>query len=129
MAMESTSGNALSVISSALGDGYANGPSVLGGFSAQESPFGGVVTVCGHISNPPDISAGSTRLNKVQYKKKGDASWHDMTNGFRIWISIWNGMFWSMAQKDQVSVGGEFEEDLSPPEQHFVEGNALAQWY
>jgi hypothetical protein len=132
MAVESISGNALSVIPSALGDGYANGPSVLGGFSAQESPFGGVVTVCGHISNPPDISAGSTRLRyKVQYKKKGDASWHDMTNGFRIWISIWNGMFWSMTHKDQVSVGGEFEfeEDLSPPEQHFVEGNVLAQWY
>jgi len=40
MAVESISGNALSVIPSALGDGYANGPSVLVGSAPKKARSG-----------------------------------------------------------------------------------------
>lgn len=131
MAIESISGNPHSVISSAIGSGYANGPSVYGGYNAIESPFGERVVIAGHISNPPDYSSGATKLRyKAQYRKFGYPTWHDITNGFRIWISTFDGVIWSMTHKDQAAIGGyyTYEEDLTPVVQHFVEGDVLAQW-
>ncbi|MCW4045311.1 MAG: hypothetical protein NWE94_07340 [Candidatus Bathyarchaeota archaeon] len=132
MAVESISGNTLSVVPSSLGDGYANGPSVYGGFSALESPFGGVIAICGHISNPPNDPAPAGKLKyKVQFKKTGQPNWQDITNTFKIWISQWNGLFWSMSSQNQIATGGyyTYEEDLTPPNQRFVEGDVLAQWH
>ncbi|MHC4727149.1 MAG: hypothetical protein ACYS17_07940 [Planctomycetota bacterium] len=131
MAVESISGNPDTVIPSSIGYGYANGPSVLGGYSAIESPFGGTIAISGHISNPPNHSAAVPKLEyKVQYKKSMTPGWNDITNKFRIWISTWNGIMWSMSHKDQVATAGyyKYEEDLIPPVQHFVEGNVLSQW-
>jgi hypothetical protein len=132
MAIESISGNTHTVLASSIGDGYANGPSVYGGYKAIESPFGGVIAICGHISNPPnDPPADSDKLEyKVQYRKSG-AGWQDVTNDFRIWISTWNGISWSMSHKDQTAPTGYYlyEEDLTPPVQRFVEGDVLAQWH
>jgi hypothetical protein len=132
MAVESISGNLHTVIPSSIGDGYANGPSVYGGFSGLESPFGGVVTICGHISNPPNDPTPANKLKyKVQYRKIGQPNWQDLTNTFKIWISQWNGLFWSMSNQNQISTGGyyTYEEDLVPPIQRFVEGDVLAQWH
>lgn len=132
MAVESISDNPDTVISSSIGAGYANGSSVYGGYNALESPFGGVIAICGHISNPPNDPADINKLKyKVQYKKSGDPNWHDILNTFRIWISTWNGISWSMSHKDQVAVGGyyTYEEDLTPPIQRFVEGDVLSQWH
>lgn len=132
MAVESISGNTHTVLASSIGDGYANGPSVYGGYKAIESPFGGVIAICGHISNPPnDPPADSDKLEyKVQYRKSG-AGWQDVANDFRIWISTWNGISWSMSHKDQTAPFGYYlyEEDLTPPVQRFVEGDVLAQWH
>ena len=132
MAIESISGSSYTVLPSAIGDGYANGPSVYGGFSALESPFGGVIAICGHISNPPNDPDDFHKLKyKVQYKKSGAPNWQDITNTFRIWISKWDGVSWSMSHKDQSAPDGyyKYEEDLTAPIQHFVEGNVLAQWH
>jgi len=132
MATESISGNSLTVLSSVIGDGYANGPSVNGGFAALESPFGGVIKIGGHISNPPNDPAEINKLRyKVQYRKSGAPNWQDMTNTFRIWISTWDGLAWSMSHKDQTAIGGyyTYEEDLTPPTQRFVEEDILAQWH
>lgn len=132
MAIESISGNPHTVLPSTIGDGYANGPSVYGGYNALESPFGGVIAICGHISNPPNDPADIDKLKyKVQYKKSGDPNWHDIANTFRIWISTWDGVSWSMSHKDQIAIGGyyKYEVDLIPPIQRFVEGDVLAQWH
>jgi len=130
MAIESIAGNPYSTILSSLGDGYGNGPSVNGGFSGWESPFVGVVTISGHISNPPNDPSDATKLKyKVQYRKVGQ-NWHELTNTFRIWISKWDGFGWTMSHKDQMNADGYYlyEEDLDPPVQRFVEGDVLAQW-
>lgn len=131
MAVASISGNADTSLSSTLGDGYANGPSVSGGFYAVDSPFGGKITIAGHISNPPNYSQGASKLKyKVEYKKSTESSWHAITNQFRIWISTWNGTSWSMSPKNQIALGGyyTYEEDTDLPIQHYVEGDVLAQW-
>jgi hypothetical protein len=106
MAISSISWNPDTVVPSTIGDGYANGVSVLGGYSALESPFGGVIAICGHISNPPDDPIPSAKLRyKVQFRKKGTTNWQTITNNFKIWISTWNGVFWSMDSKTQVATG------------------------
>jgi hypothetical protein len=133
MAVESISGNSNTVLPSAIGDGYANSTSVYGGYEAHESPFGGIIAICGHISNPPnDPPDDNHKLEyKVQYRKAGDPGWKDITNKFRIWISTWDGVSWSMSHKDQTAPTGyyKYEEDLTPPVQRFIEGNVLAQWH
>ncbi|VVB88799.1 Uncharacterised protein [uncultured archaeon] len=131
MAVNKISGNSETTIPSSIGDGYANG------VNALESPFGGVVSICGHISNPPNDPVDADKLKyKVQYKKSGD-TWQDITNKFRIYISTWNGINWSQSPKDQVAVGGyyKYEEDLTPPVQRFVDasdysgGSVLSDWH
>ncbi|MCJ7721021.1 hypothetical protein MUO98_01245, partial [Candidatus Bathyarchaeota archaeon] len=132
MAISSISGNPDTVISSTIGAGYANGVSILGGYTALESPFGGVIAICGHISNPPDDPIPSAKLiYKVQFRKKGTTNWQTITNNFKIWISTWNGVSWNINDKIQVATGDyyTYEEDLTPPTQDFVEGNVLAQLY
>jgi len=134
MAVESIAGNTLSnpAVVGAIGDGYANGPSVYGGYSALESPFGGVIAICGHISNPPNDPTEANKLKyKVQYKKSGTGVWHDIANGFWMWISKWDGTAWSMSHLYKEVDGGYFtyEEDLTPPIQRFVEGNVMVQWH
>ena len=132
MAINKISGNSDTVIPSAIGEGYANG------VNALESPFGGVVSICGHISNPPNDPIEADKLKyKAQYKKSGEMIWHDITNQFRIYISMWNGVTWSQSPKDQVAVGGyyKYEEDFTPPVQKFVDasdysgGSVLADWH
>lgn len=132
MAINKISGNSETVIPSAIGDGYANG------VNALESPFGGVLSICGHISNPPNDPVEADKLKyRPQYKKSGEMIWHDITNQFRIYISTWNGVTWSQSPKDQVAVGGyyKYEEDLTPPVQRFVDasdysgGSVLADWH
>ena len=131
MAVEKISGNPDTVVPSALGSGYANGTSLDGGGPALESPFGSSIKISGHISSPPDDPADPFKLKyKVQYKKSGEATWHDITNQFEITISTWDGLSWSQSSKDQIATGGyyKYEEDLTLPVQHFVEDFVLAQW-
>lgn len=91
MAVESIAGNSHTLLTSSLGDGYANGVSVRGGFMAVESPFGGLVAISGKITHPPDNHASDTKLKyKVQYKKSGSA-WRDIMDDFRLWLRI-NGV-------------------------------------
>jgi hypothetical protein len=132
MAIESISGNSQSVIPSAFGSGYANGPSVYGGANAIESPFGREIAISGHISNPPNNPTEAMKLQyRVQYKKSGSGTWHNLENAFTIWISEWNGASWNMYSKTQIPVAGtyKYEEDTTLPIQKFVEGNVFGHWY
>lgn len=137
MAANKIAGNSETNILSAIGDGYANG------VNAIESPFGGVISICGRISNPPDITAGAPKLKyKVQYKKAANTNWIDINNNFRIYISSWNGVKWSQSPEIQTAIAGyyEYKEDLSTPPtgdviQQFIDGSdysggsVLADWY
>jgi hypothetical protein len=128
MAVESISGNPSTMISSALGDGYANDVSVNGGFTADESPFGGSIAISGEITSAPNIvpKAGILKY-KVQYSESGKGNWHDIANTFRIWIRI-DGV--PSGFIDQVAVNGYFtyQEDLNPPVKTEVQDKILAQW-
>ncbi|GAB4535672.1 MAG: helix-hairpin-helix domain-containing protein [Thermodesulfovibrionia bacterium] len=130
MAVESISGNPYTVIPSALGDGYANGVSVSGGFTAIESPFGGVIAISGTITNAPNNPVEADKLRyKVQYKKSGEVNWHDITNTFKIWIRIDgvpSGFIDQIADADGYF---KYQKDLTPPVITEVQNDILAQWH
>jgi hypothetical protein len=91
MAVESIAGNPHTLLTSTLGEGYANGVSLGGGFMAMESPFGGMVAISGKITHPPANPAPGDKLQyKVQFKKVG-GPWKDIVDDFRIWLRI-NGV-------------------------------------
>ncbi len=65
--------------------GLANGPAALAGFTATDSPFGGLVVITGHIANTPDISGGATKLKyRVEVSDNGGVTWQRVTNTFNL---------------------------------------------
>ncbi|MFX0202747.1 MAG: peptidoglycan-binding protein, partial [Candidatus Hodarchaeota archaeon] len=129
MAVESISGNPHTITSSIIGDGYANGISLGGGFDAKESPFGGIIRISGTITNAPNNPAEADKLRyKVQYKKMGEAVWHDITKNFRIWIRI-DGI--PSGYIDQIADGDgyfKYQKDLNYPIIQEVQDDVLAWW-
>lgn len=118
--------------------GFATGTAVVSGFQAKNSPFGGWVTISGHISNPPNLSAGEANLKYyASYRKVGDLNWTKITNNFQITISQWDGTTWSQYHKNQITDANGcylYREDLAvnPPAdktQIFVEGFVMSSWY
>ncbi|MEN8192864.1 MAG: hypothetical protein ABFS12_08610 [Bacteroidota bacterium] len=132
MAVESISGNPHTVETSSIGDGFANGVSQGGGFTAIESPFGGRIMISGKITNAPDNPSEANKLRyKVQYKKLPGGSWKDIVSDFRIWIRI-DGV--PSGYIDQTAIGGYFkyqEDDslASTPPKTEVLNNLLAVWH
>jgi hypothetical protein len=130
MAVESISGNSFTTLASAIGDGYANGVSVGGGYTAIESPFGGVVKISGTITNAPDISSGAAKLKyKVQYRKLGAINWQGISNPFTIWRRL-NGV--PVGPMGQAIDGGGYylyQKDLVSPTIIEVQDDVLAQWH
>lgn len=127
MAVESISGNPYTLISSSIGDGYANGLSVEG-WNANESPFGGRIQITGTITGAPDDPLEANKLlYKIQWRKVGKPAWHDIDDEFRIWIRI-NDV--PSGYIDQVATGGyfKFQKDLTPPHVVEVEDNVLGNW-
>lgn len=118
--------------------GFATGTPIMSGFQAKNSPFGGWVAIAGHISNPPNLSAGDVNLKYyVSYRKVGELNWTKITNKFQITISQWDGYDWTQYHQDQIADSNGcylYREDLSvnPPAdmtQRFVEGFVMSKWY
>jgi hypothetical protein len=116
--------------------GLANGPAVLAGFTAHDSPFGGEVVITGHIGNPTDISSGAPKLKyRIEVSKDGGLSWSRLTNSFTLHRDqLLNGI-WSDLPPILQTVDGEdyyeYQEDLSGGfgnAQIFPVGNLLGRW-
>lgn len=116
--------------------GLADGPATTAAFTADQSPFGGVVVVTGHIANPPDISQGALPLKyRVYVSNDGGATWQRRTDTFTIGRSQFLNGLWSNLPDITQSVDADdyytYREDLlgaigNP--QIFVKGNVLARW-
>lgn len=116
--------------------GLASGSAVTAGFTAAESPFGGLVVITGHIANPPDISGGAAALKyRVLVSDDGGATWQRLTNSFPIVRSQLLGGVWSFLPTLTQAVDADdwytYYEDLTAGPgnpQIFVVGNLLARW-
>jgi hypothetical protein len=119
-----------------FGTGLANGAAQLAGFTAQDSPFGGVVILTGHIAYPPDISSGAAPLKyRVRVRKVGEVNWQILTNQFDVARrQLLNGVWSSLPDVTQIVDGDgyytyreDFTTGIGNP-QITVVGNLLARW-
>jgi hypothetical protein len=117
--------------------GLANGPAVLAGFTAQDSPFGGLVVVTGHIAYPTDISSGAAPLKyRVEVSSDGGMSWQRLTNSFTLKRDQLLDGLWSDLPDITQSVDADdyydYQEDLTDGLGNAMispVGNELAHWY
>ncbi len=119
--------------------GYADGPAVTAGFTASNSPFGGQVVLAGHISNPPDLSAGAAPLTYgLHYRHESEpvGTAHDIDNTFPVVLSTYSGFTWTQTSSSQIADPAThqytYREDLTingpGGDQTFVEGFVLGRW-
>jgi hypothetical protein len=110
--------------------GIATGTGIITGFSAVLSPFGGQITIGGHISN-----AAPGLKYRVMRKPHGapDTTYAPITdepNGLVLTINTWDPMngWVQTTQKFHADVDGYYPfEDYSST--HSVEGNVMMRWY
>jgi hypothetical protein len=114
--------------------GYANGPSILLGFMANEAPFGGEVVLTGHLANPTDISAGATALRYKIIVNNGTSD-EVVDNAFEVGRSRLLDGVWSFLPNVLQEVDAQgfytYREDLTGAPgnaQFFVLGNVLGRW-
>lgn len=118
--------------------GLANGVPV--GFASldpvQDSPFGGVVIITGHIGNAPDFSSGATKLKyRVEVSDNGGLTWQRVTNSFALKLDQLLNSIWSPLPDITQSVDAddwyEYQEDLTDGPGNamiFPAENVLARW-
>ena len=113
--------------------GLATGTGVMAAFTAKDSPFGGVVTISGHIAFPPNtFGGGATPLKYKVFVRRSGEQWQPIGNSFYVKVteqigSIFTGPF---NVKQEIDANGYYTylEDLTGNERKFVEGFVLAKW-
>jgi hypothetical protein len=111
-------------------DGKANGTAIHTGFVASDSPFGGVITVAGHISN-----AGPGLKYRVVRKPLGapDTDYVPLVNepgGLSLIVNTWdpvNGWLQTPTVVHADAQGYYPFEDYSS--NHSVEGDIMMRWF
>jgi hypothetical protein len=112
------------------GTGIANGTAIHTGFPAVDSPFGGVITIAGHISN-----AGPGLKYRVMRKPHGapDITYVPLTDepvGLALTINTFNIILGWVQTNTTVHADADGYypyEDYSSD--HSVEGNIMGRWY
>lgn len=128
MVVESISGNIYTITPSTIGDGFANGPSIGGGYIALESPFGGKIKISGTITNAPNNPAPDEKLKyKVQYRKVG-GTWRDITDDFRIWQRIDGVPSGYINQVADIEGYFKYHKDLKPLKIVEIQDDVLTIW-
>jgi hypothetical protein len=115
--------------------GQATGAGVLAAFTANDSPFGGWITITGRIGDPPDtFGGGATALKyKVYVRRAGVGDpWQPLTNPFTVKVTEWVGGIPSgptdVAQSADVDGWYTYLEDYKGNEQRFLVVDVLARW-
>ena len=110
--------------------GKATGSAIHTGFVASDSPFGGNITIAGHISNPaPGMKY------RVMRKPAGapDSSYVPLVNepmGLNLIVNTWNPIpgWQQVAVTVHADADGYYPfEDYSP--NHSVEGDIMGRWF
>jgi hypothetical protein len=119
--------------------GFANGVAVGPGFTAVNAPFAGSVSLAGHISNPPDLSAGQAALHyglRYRHESEPAGSFHEITNAFQVTLTTYTGGVFHQTNVPQAVDPAThlytYREDLTSNgpggDLTYVEGFLLGQW-
>ena len=127
--------------------GLATGDAIISSFSANQAPFGRVVTIAGRIGNPPNSFGGGAPnfKYKVEISPANVNDWHPLTNNVKVKYSEWSfgipqqcepGEFVCdktlTASDDGDGLGDgwyEYLEDYNGPNQKFLVEDKLASWH
>lgn len=105
------------------GTGFANGASIGETFTADDSPFGGVIRIAGQIAFP----TSNNMEYKVMVKGPSDATFKPWTKSFNVTVTTVVGGFLSISTVTQTASGDWFEYiPQSGPVFKSVAGNLLA---
>ena len=118
--------------------GLATGTGVMAAFTANKSPFGGVITITGHIAFPPNsFTGGGMSATPLKYKifvrrSLPGEPWQQLNNSFNVKLvnqvgSLFIGPY-NHTQKIDPNGYYTYLEDLEGNERRFVEGFVLAKW-
>lgn len=113
--------------------GLATGTGVNAYFIAKDSPFGGVITISGHIAFPPDtFGGGATPLKYKVFVRRSGEEWQALGNSFYVKVTEQVGSTFAgpFNVKQSIDVDGYYTylEDLNGNERKFVECFELAEW-
>jgi hypothetical protein len=119
--------------------GQASETGVMAGFPAQQSPFGGEVTISGFISNPPAIMDGEApmkyRVSVRPYdptKTDAENPWQPLRNKFSIVVTEWLGSGSATQYRISQTTDDDgfytYQEDTPPGDWRNVAGRVLARW-
>jgi len=118
------------------GTGLATGIGVYANFTADESPFGGVITISGFLADPPHYLSGENLGTKLKYKvsvrRIGDPSWQAVNNPFAVTVTEQIGGLlptqYGTTQFADADGFYEYLEDYPPGSWRLVAGRVLARW-
>lgn len=108
--------------------GTATGLALHTGFAASDSPFGGRITIAGHVSNPT-----SDLRYRVERKPHGapDSSYLPLPNehpDLTLTVNTWDPVLgWQQTQQTVAAVGGYYPY-LDYSANHSVEGDLMHFW-
>lgn len=114
--------------------GLATGSGIIAAFTANESPFGGSVTITGFILNPPNVMAGAAPFKyKVSVRELPGGSWQPLSNDFKITVTEQFGAGSPVQYNDTQSIDPAdgyyiYREQLYPNAWRLVAGRVLAKW-
>ncbi len=121
------------------GTGLATGTGIIAAFQANESPFGGVVTITGLITNPPNTMEGEKPLKYRVFVRpyepgKSDAEnpWQPLSNRFWVKVTEQTGSSLPVQKSVEQKIDSDgyytYLEDLKGSAWRYVAGRVLARW-
>jgi hypothetical protein len=112
--------------------GLATGSGVLANFTANQAPFGGVITITGLILNPPNVLGGGAAFKYRIYVREAGGAWQALSNQFNITITQQNGVGPPTQFSHTQSVDADgyytYQEQMFPNQWRLVAARVLARW-
>lgn len=111
--------------------GWGNGAAVLAGFTAVDSPFGGIVSVAGKIHNAPDLSSGASEYEyRISIREHSSGSWQPLNDPLRVELIPWPGGIGAAYKVTLTATDGwyAYKADAVPPTTTDINGLLLAKW-
>jgi hypothetical protein len=116
--------------------GRATGQGIIASFTANESPFGGTITITGYIDNPPSGVMENTEpplLYRVEVSDDNGATWQPLNNSFDVWVRREIGLSppvqEKLTQKTTDGMHYQYLEDGGGSHQRYYVLPVLAKWH
>lgn len=120
--------------------GLATGTGIIAAFTADDSPFGGTITITGFVTNAPNVMENPASAIKYKlfvrprepFMTDAQNPWQALSNKFKVTVTeqIGAGLPLQKEITQVVDAQGYYTylEDMSPPDWRYVAGRVLGKW-